>query len=265
MIVESASAQSIAKPSLPEFSLRVQDDSYIIPWKNVTTTDPYTGKVTWILEGGGHFEDQKIIVTIKNPLFTSVKTADNNMTHLCYSVRAKGHYEEWKPSAEPHLIYAENASNSEKTVITYYLQGEPNWGSFYNGGEVDVQVKSMVGYHYTTKNSDVWLYPTYTTHFQELASSDWSETKTVTIPKELRNPLPPWWTGPTPEPITDTTTKPTPAATEIQSGSNFAQPHLDLVWLVMFIVVTVVFVSLVVIIVLLRRRIKVLAQKQNAG
>lgn len=87
-MVESVSAQSIPKPSIPEFSVKVTDDSYVIPFKNVTTTDPYTGKVTWLIEGGGHMENQKVVVTIKNPSLKPIKTHDGNMTALFYSVQA---------------------------------------------------------------------------------------------------------------------------------------------------------------------------------
>jgi|GEM_PF-3388343 hypothetical protein len=265
--VKPAVAQSIPKPSAPEFSLQVIDDSYIIPFKNVTTTDPYTGKVTWLIEGGGHVENQKVVVTIRKPSFTPIQTSDGYLTDLCFSVRAKGHYEEWQPSAEPHLIYAVNASAAENTVATYYLQGEPGWGSFHNGGEVDVEVKALIGYHYTTEDySRVLHQPIYTVQYVELAESDWSSTQTVTVPRELANPLPPWWIGPTPQSSPDITTPEvtvTPTATAIQSGLNLAFPTLDWIELFAFAIVALVFALLVVVIFFMRRRIRVLELKQN--
>ena len=46
LIIKPASAQSIPKPSVPEFSLKYVDNSYNVA--PTTTIDPYTGKTTTI-------------------------------------------------------------------------------------------------------------------------------------------------------------------------------------------------------------------------
>jgi hypothetical protein len=59
--VESVSAQSIPKPSVPEFSLKYVDHSYDVP--TTYGTDPYTGK-TIITQEGYHVQ----IILLKSPL-----------------------------------------------------------------------------------------------------------------------------------------------------------------------------------------------------
>lgn len=178
--------------------------------------------------------------------------------------KLKGHYEDWS-SAGQHLKYAVSASSSGDTVITYYLQGEPGWGSFHDGGAVDVQVKALVGYQYVTTDYRLYL---VTTNFKELATSDWSSTQTVTVPKELANPLPPWRNEPSQQSSPDTNAPQTtmaPTATPIQSGSNLTLPPLDWIEICAFVVVALVCVFLVVVIFFMRRRMKVLELKQNGS
>lgn len=194
-----------AQSPTPSFTVRVIDDSYIIPYKNVTSTDPYTGKTSWLIEGGGHVENQKIVVTIKNPTYTPVTLPDGNATELRYSIRTKGHFQDWQPDqnyTSPHYSYAVKTSNSTDTVVTYYLQGEPGWETLLpNGGQVDVEVQAIVGYSYFVTGSFGPFVPITTSEvFVPLAQADWSPAQTVTVPKELKNPLPDWWTGPTPAP-----------------------------------------------------------------
>ena len=46
LTVKPVNAQSIPKPSVPEFTLQIADHSYDVPAKTTSTTDPYTGKTT---------------------------------------------------------------------------------------------------------------------------------------------------------------------------------------------------------------------------
>ena len=46
MMVKPASAQSIPKPSVPQFTLTFQDNTYVVQPTTFATTDPYTGKQT---------------------------------------------------------------------------------------------------------------------------------------------------------------------------------------------------------------------------
>jgi len=65
VMIDSASAQSIPKPSTPGFSLRLIDNSYDVP--PTTTVNPYTGKTE--TSGGyhveGYLEIDIIIVTLQ--------------------------------------------------------------------------------------------------------------------------------------------------------------------------------------------------------
>jgi hypothetical protein len=289
-LVKPTSALSTDNSSTPSFTVQVIDDSYIIPYRNVTSTDPYTGKTSWVIEGGGHVENQKIAVTIKNPVYTPIKFPDGNVTELLYSIRTKGHYEDWQADqnhTSPHFTYAVKASNSDYTMVTYYLQGEPGWEHLLpNGGQVDVEVKAVVGYHYYyTSNSDRPFFASTTLEaFVELAEGDWSQPQTVTVPKELKNPLPDWWTGPTPEPeptvvpenmtpieISLPSDIPTPTPDPIgnpvsapsQQSDNSTVFPTDWLYTAAFAALALAVALLIIFLALSRRRIKALELKQN--
>ena len=186
----------------------------LFPTETSPQPTPTREKPRWLIEGGGHVENQKIVVTIKNPAYTPIKLSEGNITELRYSIRTKGHFEDWQAdqnNSSAHLTYALKASDSESTVITYYLQGEPGWESLLpNGGQVDVEVRAIIGYTYVVASYNGIFGLSSTEVFVQLAQADWSPPQTVTVPKELKNPLPDWWTGPTPEP--EPTTAPDNAA-----------------------------------------------------
>ena len=64
LIIQCADAQSIPKPSVPDFTLRIVAHPYDVA--QTTTVDPYTGK-TITTEYGYHIENKSIEVTIKKP------------------------------------------------------------------------------------------------------------------------------------------------------------------------------------------------------
>ena len=57
---------SITKPSVPEFTVKLMDNSYDVPAHNYT--DPYSGKNTTY--AGYHVYNATIDITIKNQAFT---------------------------------------------------------------------------------------------------------------------------------------------------------------------------------------------------
>jgi hypothetical protein len=186
IIVESASAQSIPKPSIPDFTLKVVAHPYDVPPEY--EINPYTGK-NEMTEAGYHVENKSIEVTIRNQPFTSTSDENGNYANLYYTVRFKGRYAD-KWNYYPHDMDSNyttapstpfNASDAEYTTITvglatYLLNNVPA------GGQVDFQVEAFIGYE---KRVDYFFlgdeghYYTFTA----FERSGWSETQTITIPE----------------------------------------------------------------------------------
>ena len=198
IIVQYALAQSITKPSVPEFTLKLVDHSYDVP--TTYSIDPYTGQN--ITRPGYYVENKTIDVTIKNQPFTSTNI-DGNNTKLFYAIRWKGHFENWSDtyhlSGVDYGYYLDNygvpASNSDYTVKTYTIG---TFGGFVKGGEIDFQVKAQVGYSFLYFGEHAHIMP-IGTDFQSVAESDWSNTQTFTI-GESQTPMPSPATTPTPTP-----------------------------------------------------------------
>ena len=57
---------SIPKPSVPEFTLKYVDNSYDVPPKTTTSTDPYTNEITTTTIPGYHVENRTVEAVIKN-------------------------------------------------------------------------------------------------------------------------------------------------------------------------------------------------------
>jgi hypothetical protein len=68
LAVKPATAQSIPKPSVPEFTLSYSDKSYSVP--PTYDIDPYTGK-SIITQDGYYVKNASVEVTIKNQPFTA--------------------------------------------------------------------------------------------------------------------------------------------------------------------------------------------------
>jgi hypothetical protein len=172
-------AQTIPKPSVPEFTVTLADHSYDIPFTITSTINPYTGEQENHTQGGYHIENKTIDVSILNQPFTSV-TIDGNTTQLYYVIRWKGHYENWNDnitySGFDYNYYLNlgglKASNSEYTVKSYSLP--------IQNGKIDFQVKAQAGYTFLYYGNHAHIQP-IGTDFQADAESDWSPIQTVTI------------------------------------------------------------------------------------
>jgi hypothetical protein len=77
LTVKPVDAQSFAKPSVPEFTLKFLPDS-----ENITHTDPFTGAITFEI-----IDKSRIEVKIKNQPF------DNTSYYLYYAIYARGHFD----------------------------------------------------------------------------------------------------------------------------------------------------------------------------
>jgi len=202
LAVQPSAAQSIPKPSVPEFTMRYVDRSYDAPPTTITTTDPYTGKTTTeTIYQGYHVENETIEFILKNQVYIkNENTTGYWASGLFYQFRFKGHYEDeshWKTEPPPsgHFYGYFQASNGAETVISlslqkmasdHYLQSLPKIGA-----QIDFQVQAHVGHEEERAVTIVFVGE----------SSGWSPTQTITIPPSDSSPAPsptvpelPWFT-----------------------------------------------------------------------
>jgi hypothetical protein len=146
IMVEFVSAQSIPKPSVPEFTLKI-------------------------------VAHQSIEVTIKNQPFTSF-SANGSTVSLSYQIQIKVHYavdSQWQYYSFDNTITPAQAgwylspSNSEYTVISVPSDYE-------SGGQLDFRVRALIGY-----TDEMRLGQTGDMLFFHGETSDWSNTQTITI------------------------------------------------------------------------------------
>jgi hypothetical protein len=167
LIIKFANAQTIPKPSIPEFTLKLVSHPYDVAPE--TTIDPYTGK-TVITQHGYHVENKTVEITIKNQVLP--KLSDSN--YLYYNVSYKGQYgTEWKYFGYSQYEPIIRQSNSDYTII--------NFENLPVEGQMDFRVQAQIGYY-----SEIF-YPMQfmDTHFYTFIGevSGWSNTQTITIPE----------------------------------------------------------------------------------
>jgi hypothetical protein len=217
VMVGSVFAESIPKPSVPEFNLKFVDNSYDVP--PTYSTDLYTGE-TVMTEAGYRAQNISVEVTIENQPFTPYEDSDGNKLKLLYQVRRKPrHGEEWISSSSNGSSFSSSvASNlwsdangillypdAPTTVFsfgfdenngTHPFYGKANLGDVPDGGEIDFQVQAFIGY-YTQIDTDplldpyrrTWTVPVWITG----EASGWSTTQTIKIDKNqisLASPAP---------------------------------------------------------------------------
>lgn len=180
---EPTAPASIPKPSVPEFTVELVDTSYDVP--TTYSTDPYTGKQ--VTHEGYHVSRRTIEVRIKNQPFTPFTDSDGREIKFYYNVRYKGHFTEdwgeWGEVYNPGQMPTQ--SNSEYTVISYNSEGTYSFNlapvsrmlEVSPNGQVDFQVKALVGYRY-----EAVTVPGFHGWFFEGEESGWSNTQTLTIP-----------------------------------------------------------------------------------
>jgi hypothetical protein len=196
IMVESALAQSIPKPSVPEFNVKLIDSSYVIP--ETTKVDPYTGQT--VTQPSQHVEARTIEIRIKNVAFTPFEITNGSNTYTAqfyYNIRFKGHYEpEWREAYNPNTNWLPGRDSGAETVLS--LQGEYSsteglkltpanagfYATFPPNAQVDFQVEAMIGYVH-----HVVSIPLFSALVFEGETSGWSATQTITI-SEGQTPTP---------------------------------------------------------------------------
>ncbi|MGD6852899.1 MAG: hypothetical protein ACQCN6_12645 [Candidatus Bathyarchaeia archaeon] len=190
-----ADAQTIPKPSVPNFDIALIDSSYEIP--PTSTVNPYNGEVT--TEAGRHVESRTIQISVKNQPFTpfTVQWQSGDQTYdktvyLHYEVRWKGHFEtEWHQQYYPlenyYMISPENARlKNEYSIFTY--KGDYSSAGWSGMGptmpqdaQIDFQVKAYIGYVQYVQSSIAGL----AFNGEE---SDWSNTQTIALTQSPTSP-----------------------------------------------------------------------------
>lgn len=164
---------SVPKPSVPEFTGKLVDNSYDAPTTH--SIDPYTGQD--ITHAGYHVENRTIEISIKNQPFTSYES-NGQIIDLYLNIRTKGDYtENWTTIYSPEFVYP-TQSKSDYTKISYSLDENeyPFWDNLNQGGIVDFQVEALIGsvHRDASTISAPWVFDGET--------SGWSNTQTLIIP-----------------------------------------------------------------------------------
>jgi hypothetical protein len=169
-------AQSIPKPSVPEFTTRYLDKSYDIP--PTTTIDPYDGQITNV--PGSHVTASAIEIRIKNEAFTPFTTDSGKQVGYYYNIRWKGHFEnDWTYAFKANYGsgYFPRSDGAETVFSTdgQYTCGFhiPNTADFRVGDQIDFQVEAMIGY--------VMDPGPFESEVFEGQVSGWSSTQTLAI------------------------------------------------------------------------------------
>ena len=171
-MVGSVFAQSIPKPSVPEFTLKyVTESKEIAP---STTIDPYTGNT---ITNPGYVLTYRIIeIAVENQPFSPYTEANGNYINVYYNVSFKGHHgDTWSHYPDGTYMSVFNASDSEYTVIRMSLGSYP---SILDGSELDFRLEALLGHYNYAQAPDGTK---YVTGFSVYETSGWSDTQTIRI------------------------------------------------------------------------------------
>ncbi len=193
VLVDSASAQSIPIPSVPEFTANLVGPPYIV---NTTySLDQDTGKI--IPELGYTNQYSFLNITIKNQPYSPFINPNTGLTlKLMYNVRIKPHNEtdSWIEVFNPYNDGYIVQSNSDYTTISLSIEGQPDspLGSI-TGIQADIQVEALIGVvtgHLTLPTNGG--FPSLSPVFNG-TESGWSNTQTIEVPANTLSepPTPP--------------------------------------------------------------------------
>ena len=186
LMVKPATAQSMAKPPIPHFSLKFVDASHDVPPSY--STNPYTGEN--ITHAGYHVDNRTIQITIVNSNFA---LSSGRLCFLYYTVQIKGHNVQNWTNLFPYIPNSPSGllpqSNTDYTVISESVQSLPT------NVQLDLRVQCLL--------------VNQTIGFEIIGTSDWSNTQTITIPEGS--------VSTSPNPTSTSTQNPTPTVPEFSS------------------------------------------------
>jgi hypothetical protein len=194
MMVESAFAQSIPKPSVPEFIIKLVDSSYDVP--ATYSTDQYTGEKV-LLEPAHSVDNRTFELWIKNQQYTY---SNGSSFRVYYDIRTGGHFgggvdlyypSNWLlgPDSDRRAPFISRntpmQSTSDYTVIILSAVNPPQsaWNVTYPpNARVDFQVKAMIGHDsYAFGYAHIGGPGELTSAVAVAAESDWSNIQTINL------------------------------------------------------------------------------------
>ena len=228
LVINSANAQSILKPSVPQFHLKVTEHSETLP--PVYEIDQFTGKNVTIFEGA-YYEWRTLDFTVEN----QQPPTPNN---LYFNIRYKGEYS----SNWTYLYHGDTyarAQTGQTSIISFLISGQAVHGDLYHlpipaGAKVDFQVEAMIGGIFRKS-------PEFASGYEFRGeTSGWSNTQTITIPAvsvSTSTPSPTSSSNPTIAPTS------TPTTTNL-TGNSISVPLNTLIVVVATFLAIIVALSL---------------------
>jgi hypothetical protein len=196
--VVPAKAQSIPKPSLPEFTITYRDYSYSVP--PTYGIDEYTGQNITI-SSGYDIINRTVLFAIKNQPFNGYYDSSGKYIQLYYHIRYKGSYgETWSDYStaqgnslvfQDTLVFPASTSSYSDLLIYHYsaagggVGGEARFSNINipTTGKIDFQVQSLIGYgNIFNSNGIIGDFAVYYYNFTGQAG-DWSPTQTLGMPE----------------------------------------------------------------------------------
>jgi hypothetical protein len=236
LTINPTNAQTIPKPSVPEFSLQLIGPAYVVP--TTYHLDQNTGQI--VADIGYTNEYSAVVITTKNQPY------DTTYGSLFYNIRLKNH--EWNDTWLYPLdnlfrmfqTYPTQSTESGYTNITLTIQSN----SLLVGVLNDIQVEAMlgnIGRHQEYSDTGQYLGAPYVFNGQ---TSDWSSTQSINIPANV--PLDSISPNPT-SPITSTPTTSMPTSTPTTPNTNVDSITLPLnVFIALVAILVVVILALLI-------------------
>lgn len=188
IMIKPADSQTIPKPSVPEFTVKLVDNSYDVPPTTRSTTNYYKNITTTTVISGYHVRNVTIELTMRNQPYPP--DVGGNKTSLIYQIQMKPHFAQNWTDASPTSIIPTTVpiNGSGYTIANFPANYAPN-------DEVDFRVQSVLLYEHVVFRytrlpffgSDFGYYPFNVTDIYE--TSDWSPAQTFTMPNTpVQNP-----------------------------------------------------------------------------
>lgn len=178
-------AQTITKPTIPEFTVELTGPSFDLPptYSFNSSTGLFDPNI------GYHIEYSTVKITIKNQPFSN----QTNYDYLYYNVRIKPHnypdnywLELYHAGADGYPIQ----TLSDSTTIPLPVEGAQALGTTIpTGATTDIQVEAMIGH--IGRNQTMVPYPYPYVFIGE--TSGWSNTQSVTVPPKTPFSTPSSW------------------------------------------------------------------------
>ena len=185
VVERSIGADSIPKPSVPEFTVQLTGPSYIV---NTTYyLDENTGKI--VPQIGFTNQYSYLEIKIGNQPFTPFDQ-NGNTVQILYNVRIKQSNEtnNWVEVYNPYNGYPVQASSGPYTTLKVPIEG--GWDSPLGsiaGTQSDVQVEALAGY---VHRMVVWSPSFGAPYVFNGTESGWSNVQTIAIPGNIPESVP---------------------------------------------------------------------------